>query len=39
MTGRQWYFALCGGAVAVLLILQALVLILVSTVGQAVPLR
>lgn len=39
MTDRQWLATVAAGAVAVLLILQALVLVLVSTVGQSVPLR
>lgn len=39
MTSRQWFAVVAAGMVAVLLVLQALVLVLVSTVGQSVPLR
>jgi hypothetical protein len=39
MTGRQMFWVVLAGAVAVAMVLQVLVLLLVSTVGDSVPLR
>lgn len=39
MTGRQWFWVVLAGLVAAAMVAQVLVLLLVSTVGDSVPLR